>query len=90
MHLCNSASFSRAVVVGIQPIPEEPSCATEQEFFVDIHELVGPKLVLVKDICCEKLRRDPAGKILDGFASSRSVDAGAVKAASLTQQIHLE
>jgi len=74
MHLCYPSPFSWTVVIGIKPVSEESGCAAEQELFVDIHELVRPKLILIKNIRREKLRRDPAGKIFDSFAIPRSVD----------------
>ena len=71
MHLCYPSPFSWAVVVGVEPVPEEPGCTSKQELFIDLHELVRPKLILIKDIRREKLRCDPAGKVLDSFAISR-------------------
>lgn len=37
---------------------------TEQEFFVDIHQLLAPELIPVEYVRGKKLRGDTAGQIL--------------------------
>ncbi len=36
---------------------------TKEEKLVDIHQLIGPKLVLIEDISSEQLRRDTASQV---------------------------
>lgn len=63
------ASSNLIGTVRALPFVETACCATEEEFIINFHDLVGPELVRVKDICSKEFGGDASSKVLDGFTT---------------------
>ena len=52
------------------PVIKDTGRAAEQEFLVDLHDFIGPKLLRIQDVSGEELSRNSPGKVFNCFTAN--------------------